>query len=841
VESLKQNHSREKIRERRIVGAKMGTIMQDIRYGLRTLLKNPGFTVVAILTLALGIGANTAIFTMVDSFLLRPLPVKDPADITTLAYQLKGGQLINIFSVADYRDIREQTADVFSGLIAYQISIDGLKVNGKADRIVTSYGAGNFFSTLGLKPALGRFILPSEEETPGANPVMVLGYAYWMTHFGGDPTIVGRKVSVDGRPITIVGVAPEGFHGLFTFGEIQGYLPLGLAGMAGNPSDFMTNRGFRIVFVWGRLRRNVSIGQAQASLNVVSQRLAQAYSKDDQDLSLQVYPELRSRPNPDPKNTMVVISGLFMGLAGLVLVLACVNVANILLVRATVREREMAIRAALGAGRGRLIRQLLTESILLAGGGGVAGIILGYWGSSALGQVNLATDLPVRLDFGFDWRVFIFAFGAALLTGIIVGIVPAVRASQGNLAHILHEGGRGLVGGRNRLRSALVVAQVAGSLMLLIIAGLFMRSLGQAQRSDLGFDPNHVVNFFMDPNEIGYNEAQGREFYKNLLVRVRALPGVVSASTANSTPMGYYNNGDTVTVEGYVLPKGEPTPVSFYNVISTDYFKTLGILLLRGRTFTEADEQNAQYVGIINEVTAKKFWPNQDPIGRRFTIGAEPAHPITVVGVAKDSRYQGVTGTVRPYFYLPFAQHYAINSLQALQVRTARAPESMIPTVERVIESLAPELPVFDVKTMIESLNTLNGLLIYQIGAMLAAALGILGLALALVGVYGVISFAASQKTHEIGIRMALGAQPAQILKMIFRQGLVIVAVGLAVGLGAALAVAKVVGNFLVVSPTDPLTYITVSVVLTTVALLACYIPARRAMRVDPMEALRYE
>ena len=819
----------------------MGTLLQDIRYGMRTLAKNPGFTAVAILTLALGIGANTAIFTMVDSFLLRPLPVKDPAQITTLAYQLKGGLLLNIFSVADYRDIREQTADVFSGMIAYQISLDGLSVNGKADRIVTSYGAGNFFSTLGLKPALGRFILPSEEETPGSSPVMVLGYAYWKTHFGADLDIVGRKVSVDGRPVTIVGVGPEGFHGLFTFGEIQGYLPLGLATMAGNPSDFMTNRGFRTAFVWGRLRQGASMGQAQASLNVVSQRLAQAYPKDDQDLSLQVFPELRSRPNPDPKNTMLVISSLFMGLAALVLLLACVNVANILLVRATIREREMAIRAALGAGRGRLIRQLLTESVLLAGGGGAAGIILGYWGSSALGQLNLATDLPVRLDFGFDWRVFIFAFGAALLTGIIVGLVPAIRASQGNLAHVLHEGGRGLVSGRNRLRSAMVVAQVAGSLMLLIIAGLFTRSLGQAQKTDLGFDPNHVVNFFMDPNEIGYNEAQGREFYKNLLARVRALPGVVSASTANSTPMGYYNNGDTVAVEGYVLPKGEPTPVSFYNVISTDYFKTLGIPLLQGHTFTEADDQNAQFVGIINEATAKKFWPNQDPIGRHFTIGAEPAHPITVVGVAKDSRYQGVKGTINPYFYLPFAQHYAINSLQALQVRTAMAPESMIPTVERVIESLAPELPVFDVKTMTEALNTLNGLLVYQIGAMLAAALGILGLILALVGVYGVISFAASQKTHEIGIRIALGAQPAQILTMIFRQGLIIVAVGLVSGLGAALAAAKVVGNFLAVSPTDPLTYITVSLALTAVALFACYIPARRAMRVDPMEALRYE
>jgi len=310
----------------------MGTLMQDIRYGMRTLAKNPGFTAVAILTLALGIGANTAIFSLVDAFLLRPLPVKDPAQITTLAYQLRSGPLLNVFSAPDSRDIREQTGNIFTSVISYQIGLDGLKVDGKADRIVTAYVAGNYFSTLGIKPALGRFILPSEEETPGANPVMVLGYSYWKTHFGGDPSIVDRKVSVDGHPVTIVGIAPQGFYGLFSLVDIQGYLPLGMAAIAGNPPDFMSNRGFRIVFLMARLQPGVSIGQAQASLNVVSQRLAQEYPKDDQELSLQVYPELRSRPNPDPKNTLLVISSLFMGLAGLVLLLACVNVANILLV-----------------------------------------------------------------------------------------------------------------------------------------------------------------------------------------------------------------------------------------------------------------------------------------------------------------------------------------------------------------------------------------------------------------------------------------------------------------------------------------------------------------------------
>ena len=819
----------------------MQIIWQDVRYGMRMLVSSPGVALVAVLTLALGIGANAAIFSLVDALLLRPLPVKDPSQLTVLSNQQNGALQFNVFSVADYRDIREQTSTTFSGLIAYVFSIDGLSVNGKAGRILTSYCAGNFFSTLGIKPALGRFILPSEEETLGANPVMVISFSYWKVHFGGDPGIIGKEVSVDGHPVTIIGVAPEGFYGVFTFGNIQGYLPLGMATIAGNPNDFMTNRGFRSAFVMGRLRPGVSLTQAQASANVVAQRLAQEHPKEDHELSLLVFPELRSRPSPDPKNTIVVMSGLFMGLSALVLLLACVNVANILLVRATVREREMAIRAALGAGRARLIRQMLTESILLALGGGGVGIAFGVAASFSLSHLNLGTDLPVRMDFGFDWRVFGFALASALVTGIIVGIVPALRASRRNLAPILHEGGRGLVGGRHRLRSALVVMQVAGSLMLLIIAGLFTRSLGEAQRTDLGFDPNHVANFYMDPNEIGYNEAQGLEFYKNLLARVRALPGVISATTANSTPLSYYVNQDTVTVDGYDMPPGQPTPVLSYNVISSDYFKTLGISLLQGRTITAADDVNTQYVAIVNEAMVKKYWPNLDPMGRQFKIGSDPNHSITVVGIAKDSRYQGLTGPINPYFYMPFAQHYRINSLAALQVRTAAAPETIIPEIERAIEALAPELPVFDVKTMPESLNTLNGLLIYKIGAMLAAVMGILGFILALVGVYGVISFAATQKTHEIGIRMALGAQPKQVLKMIFREGLLIVAVGLVIGLAAALAAAKVVGNFLTVSATDPATYLIVSATLTFVALAACYIPSRRAMSVDPMVALRYE
>ena len=591
----------------------METLLQDIRYGVRMLAKNPGFMIVAIITLALGIGVNTAIFSMVDAFLLRPLPVNDPAQITVLAYQQQHQNMQTQFSVADFRDIRNQASSVFSDVFGYVFGMDGLSVDGKADRIVTNYVTGNYFSALGITPALGRFILPSEGEVANADPVMVLSYSYWQTHFGGDPQIVGRKVSVDGHPITIIGVAPKGFVGVYPIISIQGYLPLGMLPIEGQPADFMTNRQIRGTPILARLRPATSLAQAQAVLGVVSQRLSQEHPDADKDLSVQAFPELRARPNPDPNNTVLVVGGLFLGLAGMVLLLACVNVANILLVRATVREREMAIRAALGAARNRLIRQLMTESIVLALLGGVAGILLGIWGSSTLATVNIQTDLPINFDFGFDWRVFAYATAAALVTGVVVGIVPAIRASRGNLSAILHEGGRGVVGGKNRLRTTLVVAQVAGSLMLLIIAGLFTRSLSKVQRTDLGFNPDHVLNMVMDPNEIGYNQAQTRDFYKNLLARVRSVPGVVSASEASATPLGYYNNGDSLLIEGYQPSPGQPTPASLYAAISGDYFQTLRISMLRGRTFTDVDDENAQYVAIVSNEMAKKFWPNMDP------------------------------------------------------------------------------------------------------------------------------------------------------------------------------------------------------------------------------------
>ena len=549
----------------------MHTLIQDIRYAIRQLLKNPSFTVIAILTLALGIGTNTAIFSVVNGW-LRPLPVKDPNQIMVLAAQQKGDTLgIYYFSYPDLVDFRKQI-DTFSDLFGYQIGLGGLSISGKAEPLVFSYVTGNYFSALGIQPAAGRLFLPNEGEQQGATPMIVLGYSYWQKRFAGDPGVVGKQVRVNGSAAVVIGVAPKGFHGVASNVDMQAYLPLSMNGGDG----LWTDRGKRVLAVLGRVKDGVTLSQAQSTVNIIATRLALEYPKTDDGVTVGVVPEKLARPVPKVASAIPVIAGLFLVLAGVVLVLACMNVANLMLVRATTRQREISVRMALGASRLRVVRQLLTESIVLALLSAFSGVLLGMWASNAVGSINLGTKLPLVLDFGFDWRVFSYSLMAALVTGIIVGAWPAFRVARGGLSAGLQEGSRGSSAGAGRLRvrSILVVAQVACSLMLLVVAARFLRSLDNAQHMALGFEPDNVINVMLDPHQVGYDQTRTTEFYRELERRIRAVPGVRSSAQAFSVPMGNYNDGSQVFVEGRPLPPGQQPPLVFFNRIGTEYFET---------------------------------------------------------------------------------------------------------------------------------------------------------------------------------------------------------------------------------------------------------------------------
>jgi predicted permease len=673
---------------------------------------------------------------------------------------------------------------------------------------------------------------------------VVLSYAYWKGHFGGDRNIVGRQIALDGKPVTIVGVAPESYRGLSAILGVQAYVPLAMTVPIENtPLADFNKQNFRSLQVYGRLRNGATREEAGAALAVVARDLARAHPVDDRNAELRGFPVETGMVTGslDQDSGLVMIASIFLGLAGLVLLLACVNVANLLLVRATVREREMVIRSALGAARFRLIRQMLTESVLLAVLGGVGGIALGLAGSNFLSSINLQTDLPIAFDFGFDWHVFAFSAAIAVAAGALVGIVPAVRLARANLNLVLREGGRGIAGRGHKLRDGLVTVQVSAALTLLVIAGLFMRSLERSAHTDLGFNPNHVVTMMMDPGEIGYNVDRSLAFYQDLLPRMRSLPGVVSATVAQSIPMGMLDHGsDTLTIEGYTPPAGQAAPEVENNIIGTDYFETLQIPILEGRQFRDSDNAQSPYVAIVSEAMVKKYWPHEDPIGRHFTMASEPTHLLQVVGVAADAYYETPDGSAPSYFYTPYAQH-DLSSLLALEVRTQGDPGAMAPAIERAIHAQTPGLPLFDVKTLHQALYSPNGLLLYQVVAGLAGVMGTLGLILAVVGLYGVLSYVVSQRTMEIGVRMALGAQRGDILRIVYRQGLWIVGIGLAVGMAASLGAAHLVRSMIAVSATDPMTYIAVTAALAAIAMLACYVPARRAMYVEPMRALRQD
>jgi predicted permease len=822
----------------------MQTFWKDIQFAVRTLGKSPGFAVIAIVTLALGMAVNTTVFSVINGILLRPLPVPHAEQLTVLAMKQGKEKDLQNFSYPDFVDLREQMKGT-AALFGYQVTLAGLSVGGKGDHCVVSRVTNNYFSELGITPAAGRLLLPREGLTAGADPVLVLGYSYWQGRFGGDKSIVGKQAEMNGHPVTIVGVAPENFHGTFAVINMDAYMPLSSSvteELDTTINDTWTKREQRTLTVMGRLKPGVSLQQAGSLLNVAAKRIATEHPDTDKDISVRIFPEKLARPSPDPDNTLPGVAVAFTILAALVLFVACFNIANVLLVRATVRQREMAIRAALGASRGRLVRQHLTESLLLALLGGGGGLVLATWAGQFLSSMPLGTSLPIHFDFQPDGRVVLFALAAVILTGLIVGIVPALRVARTNVNSVLHDGARGSSEGRQRqiARSTLVVAQVAGSLVLMVVAGLFIRSLRKAETVYLGFSPDHILNLTVDVDQIGYKESRGREFYRELDSRVRALPGVESVTQAFCVPMGYIGANNRLTIPGNPVEPGKQLPLIAYNPVSPNYFETLKIPLQKGRVFRDSDSEKAPLVAVINQTMAKKFWPNRDAIGEKFSTKGEKGPFIEVVGIVQDAKYRSVTEDAQPFFYLPMEQNYI--PLHVIQVRTPVAPESMALTIEEQIHALVPNLPVTDVQTMMQSLEGLNGFMIFRFGAQLTAALGILGLVLALVGLYSVVSYAATQRTNEIGIRMALGAAQGDILKMILGQGVGVLSVGLGIGLLLAFVGTRALANlFIGVKPNDPLTYGIVAIMLAVIALLACWIPARRATRVDPLVALRYE
>ncbi|MGH9776107.1 MAG: FtsX-like permease family protein [Candidatus Acidiferrales bacterium] len=604
----------------------------------------------------------------------------------------------------------------------------------------------------------------------------------------------------------------------------------------------MNDAKARNCVIIARLKPGVSRRQAQAAIDTFTPALLTQFPRPDKENYLKVS-QLRSPGmfnDATGSNPLPRVAALFLSLAIMVLALACINVANLTLARSAGRQREMAVRSALGAGRLRLVQQWLTESLLLALLGCAGGVFVGYAVSRAIGSIPIATQVTMVLDFHFDWRVFVFSLAITTLAAILSGIFPALRASRANMNEVLHESARTMTGPKSRLRSILVVAEVGGALALLIVAGLFVKSLGIAARAKLGFAPDHVLNLRVEPAEIGYTQAQTEAFHQAMLERVRALPGVDSASLALMAPLADNVLGSGVLVSGQTLPPGENAPYADFNAVSPGHFTTLQTPLLSGRDFTSGDSAGAPRVAIINQAMAEKFWPNQDLLGKQFARPKDPNTAITVVGVAGNSRIGGLYGPFNECFYVPLAQNY--NSAVTLQVRAAGAPESMALPATGAIHAIESTMPVTGVETMRQAVSGVNGLLLFELGGGLAGAMGLLGLVLAIVGVYGVIAFTVSQRTHEIGIRMALGAQPGQILKLMFRHGLILTAVGLILGLLLASAGGQFVEEYLSgLSPRDPGTFFLVSSLLLVVALLACWIPARRAMKVDPLVALRHE
>jgi putative ABC transport system permease protein len=814
----------------------MNTLLQDVGYAIRVLRQSPGFIAVAVLSLGLGIGANTAIFSLIDAALFRPLPVDAPdrlVSIFTTDKKNPGNLPMSHLNYLDYRDNNQ----VFSGVAAFTFGQMNLTTGSETEQAVVQVVSGNYFSVLGLRAQIGRTFLPEEDQTPDSHPVVVMGHGLWERRFGRDPAVVGKTVSLNRRSFTVVGVAPKGFTGTFIFGPADFWVPMMMHGVAQPGFDWYNERRGLFLFVFGRLKPNVTIEQARAEMSVQARRLEQAYQNDNDGRGTSLLPLLETRVNPNGRRRVFTLAGLLMTVVGIVLLIACANLAGILLARAAGRRKEIAIRLALGATRVRVTRLLLTESLVISIASGAIGLLLSYWTLTALLSANLPLPFPVALNPGIDARVLGFAFILSILTGLLFGLAPAIQASRPDVVTVL-KNELVAAGGRLRgltLRKALVVFQVALSLAALIAAGLFLRSLRQAQAVDPGFEINKVLVMTFNLGREGYTPERGRLFYEQVAERMAGLPGARSASIAQDMPFAG-GMARSVFLEGQQGASRSGTLVQL-NIVDPHYIEALGIPLLRGRAFTSADRPGTPQVVVVNQTMADQFWKGQDPIGKRFKFFGDEQY-TEVIGVVKDSKYNALVEDPQPFLYRPLAQNYTPDA--TLHVRTAADAAALVATVRNAVHEIDPRLTVFDVRTLKEQVD--RSLAPQRLNVWLLTTFGVVALLLAAIGIYGVASYSVSQRTREIGIRMALGAARRDVLRLVLRQGLALIVIGVAVGLGGALIVTRLLSSLLFgVRATDLTTFVTTALMLTAVAVLATYIPARRATRVDPLMALRYE
>jgi putative ABC transport system permease protein len=821
-------------------------MFQDLRFGARMLLKHKGLTLIAALTLSLGIGANTAIFSLANALLLRSLPVPQPERIVHVSRDDGMGEPL---SYPDFVALRARN-EVLSGLAAAHFAELSFGNGSRSEMLRGELVSSDYFDVLGVRPALGRGFLPEEERAPGAHPVVILSHGIWQSRFSGDPQIAGRTITLNRKTYTVIGVAPEGFSGMVEMFRTDLWMPLMMLPQA-RPMfrDSLSRRDDQLFAAIGRLKHGVSLVQAQTALETINQSLDRAEPppafRQGEDRSLKL-----ERPQgiglPHYRRRIRIATTFLFAVVGIVLLIACANVANLLLARAAARRKEIAVRLALGASRFRLVRQFLTESAMLGLLGAGAGLLFAFWINCAL--MALKPPLPeawgFRLDLQLDATVLGFTLSLALLVSLLVGLAPALAASKPNVVHTLKDETGGQAGSgffrRFNLRNALVVAQLAVSLVLLITAGLFIRSLQQMHKVDPGFQTENRLALSFNLEQEGYDEARGRDFSQRLVERVRAVPGVQSATMTNFLPLGFMALAEPVTIEGRAAPPDAEPTMAAAQIIGLDYFRTIGARLVRGRDFAPQDSANAPGVAIINETMARRFFANEDPIGKRLRIGGAQFNPQQreIVGIVKDTVVRSIGEVPGPVTYRPLAQQHS--SFLTLVVHTAGNPKDLLPAVRREVGALDENLPAQEIKTLEEIVAF--SFWPMRMGAGLVGAFGALGLTLAGIGLYGVMSYAVAGRTREIGVRMALGAVRRDVLRLIVGQGMTLAIIGVGAGLALSFAATRVLRRFLFgIGATDPPTFIGVALSLTLIALLACWLPARRATKVDPLVALRHD